>query len=90
MRTAIGAIVALSAIVLVQAARSGYRTAPAEPDSSASSASARPGVPAAPGPPAQAQSRSNKPRLFAPLDLGLLEGPDRISGRNPIRSWTRC
>jgi SAM-dependent methyltransferase len=30
-----------------------------------------------------AQSRSSKPKLFAPLDLGLLEGPDREQWQKP-------
>jgi 2-polyprenyl-3-methyl-5-hydroxy-6-metoxy-1,4-benzoquinol methylase len=30
-----------------------------------------------------AQSRSSRPRLFAPLDLGLLEGPDRDQWQKP-------
>ena len=30
-----------------------------------------------------AQSRSSKPKLFAPLDLGLLEGPDRDQWQKP-------
>jgi ubiquinone/menaquinone biosynthesis C-methylase UbiE len=46
---------------------------------------AHPASPAHPAPPAQqpAQSRSSKPKLFAPLDLGLLEGPDREQWQKP-------
>jgi 2-polyprenyl-3-methyl-5-hydroxy-6-metoxy-1,4-benzoquinol methylase len=43
---------------------------------------ARPAHPADPAR-AFAQSRSSKPRLFAPLDLGLLEGPDRDQWQKP-------
>jgi ubiquinone/menaquinone biosynthesis C-methylase UbiE len=41
--------------------------------------------PADPAHPAQepAQPRSSKPKLFAPLDLGLLEGPDREVWQKP-------
>jgi SAM-dependent methyltransferase len=43
---------------------------------------ARPAVPALPGPPAL-QTRPPKARLFPPLDLGLLEGPDREQWQKP-------
>jgi SAM-dependent methyltransferase len=47
--------------------------------------SAHPAHPAFPAHPALlfAQSRSSKPKLFAPLDLGLLEGPDRDQWQKP-------
>jgi SAM-dependent methyltransferase len=43
---------------------------------------AYPAYPALPAQPA-AQSKSSKPKLFAPLDLGLLEGPDREQWQKP-------
>jgi SAM-dependent methyltransferase len=42
---------------------------------------APPALPARPAHPAQ--SRSKQPKLFAPLDLGLLEGPDREQWQKP-------
>ena len=43
-----------------------------------------PAAVALPAPPApSAQSRPSKPKLFAPLDLGLLEGPDRAQWQKP-------
>jgi SAM-dependent methyltransferase len=56
-----------------------YPALPARPALSALSALLA--APAQPGPPAQ--SKSSKPKLFAPLDLGLLEGPDREQWQKP-------
>jgi ubiquinone/menaquinone biosynthesis C-methylase UbiE len=45
--------------------------------------SPRPAPPGRPAPPALQAPRSSKPKLFAPLDLGLLEGPDREIWQKP-------
>jgi ubiquinone/menaquinone biosynthesis C-methylase UbiE len=59
-----------------------YPAYPAPPAYPAYPAYRAPPAPFALQPPA-AQSRSSKPKLFAPLDLGLLEGADREQWQKP-------
>jgi SAM-dependent methyltransferase len=73
----VGALLILAAFVPPDHAPLAFLASPAHP--------APPAPPAPPAHPAllSAQSRPSKPKLFAPLDLGLLEGPDRDLWQKP-------